>query len=80
MDAKKARAAAEQYCENSGLSVMKLKDLYQQIISNSLYYAKFPDVNPNGLKNDLATRAVPVLKVTNQYAVEETEYTREVLL
>lgn len=80
MDAKKARAAAEQYCENRGLSVAKLKGLYQQIISNSLYYAKFPDVNPNGLKNDLATRAVPVLKVTNQYAVEETEYTREVLL
>ena len=80
MDKKLANKAAEEYCEKAGFSVSVLRGLYQQILSGNLYYIAFPHKDANGLKNDLETQGIPVLKVTNEYIVEETEYTRRFLM
>lgn len=79
MDIQKAKATAMQYCVERGYLVDVLSELYCQIISDNLYFIKFPEVKPNGLKNDMETRGIPVLKVTKEYNVAETENTKTVL-
>ena len=79
MDIQRAKTAAMKYCVERGYSVDVLKGLYFQIISGNLYFVKFPEVKSNGLKNDVETRGIPVLKVTKEYNVAETENTKTVL-
>lgn len=79
LDREKANQVAEEYCEKAGFSVELLRGLYKQMLSGNLCYIAFPNQNADGLKNDIETQGVPVLKVTNEYAVSETEYTRQYL-
>ena len=66
----------KEYCEKVGFSANVLQGFYQQLISGNLYYIAFPNKNADGLRNDLDTQGVPVLKVTSEYTVIETEFTR----
>lgn len=79
IDKELANKVAEEYCKKAGFSVSVLRGLYQQMLSGNLYYIAFPNKNADGLKNDLETQGIPVLKVTNEYIVDETEYTRRFL-
>ncbi len=79
MDVRRALDAARRYCVAAGYDSDIIGSLYKQVISGKLYIAYFPDTAPNGLSNDLETRAIPALVVDSALRVSETDCTKKVL-
>ena len=69
MEIQKAVTAVKRRCTELGYDPKKVDTLYKQILSGRLY-AFFPDVDTDGLTNDIATQAVPVAVVDEAYHVE----------
>lgn len=70
MEIHKAVTAAKRRCAELGYDPEKVDTLYKQILSDKLYLAFFPDVDTDGLTNDIATQAVPVAVVDEMYHVD----------
>lgn len=79
IEKKLAIEAADKYCLANGLSISKLHNTYSQIISDNLYFVVFPDIEPNGLLNDIETQGIPILIVNDDYSVTKTEQTERYL-
>lgn len=59
----KALEYAEKYCEQNGLSMNELKKQEFQRIGDMMIFAQPSDVEPDGLRNDIATQPLPTLVV-----------------
>lgn len=80
MNVKRARERARTYCKENGLSVEKLNEKPVCYSPDELAFLDFPDIEADGLRNDMETLGFPVLIVNKNYEVLETEKTRQYLL
>ena len=79
MNIETALESAREYCRSHGYDASKVDEMYKQTISGELYIAYFPNVDTDGLTNDMGTQAVPVLVVSKDYTVIEMNEADNVL-
>ena len=76
-----ALQCAEPYCEKYGLSVEKLKSQEFAVILGTIFFAQPTGIEPDGLRNDLATVPYPTLIMRldedGKICFQETAYTRQ---
>ena len=78
-----ALQASSEYCKKHGLSEDKLGRQRLYFIGDTAIFAAPSNVEPDGLKNDIATQPLPVLIVeVNDGALvfRQTEHTQEYLM
>lgn len=78
-----ALSYAEKYCLQHDLSLEKLKTQRFEAVADRLVFAQPTGVQPDGLRNDIATQPVPtlILKADSEgkLQIESTEHTRKYL-
>lgn len=70
--------AADAFCKTNGYSMQKLKEKRLYVFDEEAVFAAPRNVKPDGLKNDLETRPIPVLVlkyIEGDIVIEKTEYT-----
>ena len=74
---------AENYCRQHDLSLEKLKTQRFETIADTMVFAQPTGVQPDGLRNDIATQPVPTLILKadpeGKLQIETTEHTRKYL-
>ena len=74
--------ASREYCKKHGLSEDKLSKQLLHFIDNAAVFVAPSNVEPDGLRNDIATQPLPVLIIeVNDGALvfRQTEYTQKYL-
>lgn len=74
--------AVASYCHNNDLSVQKLSEQIYDVYDNIAIFAAPSEAEPDGLRNDMAARPLPVLIVENKNGeldIRQTEHTRKYL-
>ena len=77
-----ALRAVESYCNHHGLSVEKLKHQIYDVYGDVAVFSAPSNVQPDGLRNDLASRPIPILIMENSgkgLIIRQTEHTVEYL-
>lgn len=75
-----ALALAEKYCRENGISYAKLKEQRFECLDNFGCFLQSSEIEPQGLKNDMATmpKITLIFKIENgKVSFEQTEYTEK---
>ena len=82
LEKKLALQASHEYCKNHGLSEDKLRKQLLHFIDDAAIFAAPSNVEPDGLRNDIATQPLPVLIIEvrdGTLVFRQTEYTQKYL-